>query len=188
MADGQNPIPGFDINSISKMLGNGFPNLGSMLNGINLNQLIPLIPSVMKMMGGFSGGNYALNTGVNPVYNNGYNAYNNYNSYNGYNSGYAQGPQAGPGFIFGNPAAAPFVVPPHLASDPKFLILNTIKPMLPPDKAYIVDNIGRLLVIYITITSLLPKRPPASTAPVSTEAPAASSASLTALPAVSSGT
>lgn len=209
MADGQNPIPGFDINSISKMFGGALPNFGSMLNGININQLMPLVPSIMKMMGGGlgnlggifggnpAGGNTGVNTGSNPGYvngYNGYNGYNNYNGYNGFNSGYGQAPLANSGFPLGNPAAPPFVVPPHLAGDPKFLILNTIKPMVPPDKVYIVDQIGRLLVLYITITSLLPKRSPVPAAPIVTEAPAASAASsaspasFTALPAVSSGT
>jgi hypothetical protein len=176
------------------MLG-GMPNLGSMLNGINLNQIMPLMPSIMKMMGGglgnlggIFGGNPGGSPGVNPGYANGY------NGYNGYNSGYGQMPSANPGFPFGNPAAPPFVIPPHLAADPKFLILNTIKPMIPQDKAYIVDQIGRLLVLYITITSLLPKRPPVPLTPIVTEAPAAASAaasapaSITTLPALSSGT
>lgn len=192
MAEGQNPIPGFDINSISKMFGGaGLPNFGNMLSGINLTQLMPLMPSIMKMMGGGLGnlgGIFGGNPGVNPGANPGYiNNYNGYNGYNGYNSGYAQVPQANSGFPLGNPAAPPFVIPPHLAADPKFLILNTIKPMFPQDKAYIVDQIGRLLVLYITITSLLPKRSPAPTAPIVTEAPATSPASFTPLPALSSG-
>lgn len=189
MAEGQNPIPGFDINSISKMLGGSLPNFGSMLNGINLNQLMPLVPSIMKMMGGglgnlggIFGGNPGVNPGVNPGYINGY------NGYNGYNSGYGQVPPTNSGFPIGNPAASPFVIPPHLAADPKFLILNTIKPMIPQDKAYIVDQIARLLVLYITITSLLPKRSPPPSSPIITEAPRTSSpASFTTLPALSSG-
>lgn len=193
MADGQNPIPGFDINSIGKMFGGGIPNLGSMLGGVNLNQIMPLVPSIMKMMGGNLGGMFGGAPAVNPTpnqgagqgYANGYGGYNGYN--NGYNAGYGQMTPNNLGAFLGNPSAPPFVVPPHLASDPKFLILNTIKPMIPADKVYIVDQIGRLLVIYLTITALLPKKSPIPAAPIVTETPAAS-VPLTSLPAASAGT
>lgn len=175
MADEQtpvNPIPGLDINSLNSMLGSmNIPNLAGMLNGINLNQIMPMIPSMLKMFGGSFGnlgGILGGNPGGNPGYGAGYNsAYNN-----GYNSGYNYGynyPRAtstNPGYPGGNPGAPPFVVPPHLMSDPKFILLNTIRPMIPADKLYIVDQIGRLLVLYVTITALLPKRtvPPAAPA------------------------
>lgn len=179
MADGQtpvNPIPGLDMNSLNSMLGSmNVPNLAGMLNGINLNQIMPMIPSMLKMfggsfgnLGGNPGGNPSGIPGGNPGYGIGYNgAYNN-----GYRNGYSPGynnplaASVNPGFLGGNPGAVPFVVPPHLMADPKFILLNTIRPMIPPDKAYIVDQIGRLLVIYVTITALLPKRtvPPAAPA------------------------
>ena len=186
MADGQNPIPGFDINSIGKMFGGSIPNFGGMLNGINLNQIMPLMPSIMKMMGGglgnlggIFGGNPGVTPGVNPGYINGY---------NGYNSGYGQVPPVNSGFPLGNPATPPFVIPPHLASDPKFLILNTIKPMIPQDKVYIFDQIARMLVLYITITSLLPKKAVVPPTPIVTETPVpSSSTAFTTLPALSSG-
>lgn len=155
MADAQNsanPIPGFDINALNGMLGN-IPNLQNMLSGVNFNQLMPLLPSVIKMMGNSFG------TSGNPGYNYGYNNSQSINSNSGYygNPGYYSG---GPGYQM-NPSATPFVIPPHLQADPKFVILNTIRPIIPQDKAYIVDQIARLLVLYITVTSLLPKKPPA---------------------------
>lgn len=192
MADAQttaNPIPGFDINALNGLLGNmNIPNLQSMLGGVNFNQIMPLIPSMLKMMGNSFG-----NT-QNPGYNN-INSYNSGYNMNGYNSGfnnsrplnsnsYNENPsyyRGGPGYPI-NPIAEPFVIPPHLQGDPKFLILNTVRPMIPQDKVHIVDQIARLLVLYITITSLIPKRPPA--AEVVPPPPAAPQAAPAATPAL----
>jgi hypothetical protein len=213
MADGQtpvSPIPGLDMNAINSMLGSmNLPNLAGMLNGINFNQLMPLMPTVLKMLGGglgnpgasplggLFGGNpgasplgglFGGNPGASPLgglfgRNPGYNNVNNY----GYNYGR---PAVNPAYPVANPGAVPppFVIPPHLQNDPKFMILNAVRPLIPQDKAYIVDQIGRLLVLYVTITAFLPKRAPvAAAAPTPTPAPPPTAASSTP-PALPAGT
>lgn len=156
MADGQTavpPLPGFDINAMSKALGG--MNLGSltgMLNNVNLTQLLPLVPSLMKMVGGSSGIGSLFNPGGNPGVNPGLN----------------------PGFFGGGYTGAPapgavvpaFAVPPHLQADPRFVVLGAIKPFLPQDKGLIIDQVMKFLVLFLTISAVLPKTPAIPRAPV----------------------
>ncbi|MDF2673673.1 MAG: hypothetical protein K0R09_1938 [Clostridiales bacterium] len=158
MAEGQAAIPqlpGFDINAMTKALGG--MNLGpltGMLNNINLTQLLPLIPTFMKMVGGSGGLGSLFNpgagagAGLNPSY---------------YGGGYPVATAPG--------AVAPaFVVPQHLQADPRFVVLGALKPFLPQDKGIMIDQIIKFLVLYLTISPILPKapiRPPVPmTAPV----------------------
>lgn len=165
------PLPGFDINAISKALGGmnlggmnlGGMNLGAlsgMLNNVNLTQLLPLVPSFMKMMGGAGGLNSLFNFGGNPGVNPGFNRGLNPGYFGG---GYSAAPVPAAGI------APAFVVPPHLQADPRFVVLGAIKPFLSPDKGIIIDQVMKFLVLYITISAVLPKmaiRPPVTVAAV----------------------
>ncbi|TDT58438.1 hypothetical protein [Fonticella tunisiensis] len=154
MQNNQTPaIPGFDLNAMGKLLGGmNLSSLASALNGININQLIPLIPMVTKMFGNASSG---------PAANPGYQSSN-------------------PG-IFPQPygqvqnpgVPSPFLpIPEPYLQDPRFVVLNTMKPLLPPDKIRIVDSIMGILAVILTINSVLPHKPAPVVAPQASSTPA----------------
>lgn len=195
MADGQAavpPLPGFDINAMSKalegtnlaplagmlnpanlgqltgMLNN--VNLGpltGMLNNVNIAQLLPLVPSLLRMVGGGSGIGSLFNPNPGTRYNPGY-----------YGGGL-------PAASYPGAVAPAFVVPPHLQADPRFVVLGAIKPFLPPDKGIIIDQVMKFLVLFLTISPLLPKAPirPPAPAPVTEPAPATSPLPVSVVPA-----
>jgi hypothetical protein len=156
-------LPGFDINAMTKALGG--MNLGpltGMLNNINLTQLLPLVPTFMKMVGG-SGG---LGSLFNPSAGGGLGSL--------FNPGAGAGAGLNPGYYGGGypVAAAPgavapaFIVPQHLQADPRFVVLGALKPFLPQDKGIMIDQIIKFLVLYLTISPILPKAPIRPTVPM----------------------
>lgn len=152
MTNGQSPS--FDLNSLTKMLGNiNIPALANILGSININEILPLITKMMS--GGLAGG--APNPGL-PVNNPVFPAQSQ-----------AVVPQ-GYGQIPGQPA--PFdpmtIIPKPYLQDPRVVVLNTMKPFLPPDKCTIIDSILGILGVIFTVNSVLPHRP--ASVPVTTPA------------------
>jgi hypothetical protein len=157
MPNGQVPAaPGFDIGALGKMLGGmNLPALANMLGGINMNQLLPmlsginmnqLIPVMSKMIGGgLLGGVPQAQPGPFPI-------------------GNPAPPVANTGLVQqipGQPAAAGFFppIPEPYISDPRVVVLNTMKPFLPPDKCRIIDGVLGVLSVIFTINAVLPRRP-----------------------------
>lgn len=172
MAEGQTavpPLPGFDINAMSKVLGGmNLAPLAGMLNNVNLTQLLPLVPSLMKMIGGGAGLNQLFNTGPTPGSNPGF-------------FGGSYPASSVPGQVI--PA---FAIPPHLQADPRFVVLGAIKPFLPQDKGLIIDQVMKFLVLFLTISSVLPKAPIAAAVPAAPPtAPNAAPVSTSIVPAKS---
>lgn len=151
MAEGQTavpPLPGFDINAMAKALGGmNLSSLAGMFNNVNLTQLLPMVPSLMKMIGGGAGLNQLFNTVPNQGTNPGF-----------FGGSYPSSPV--PGQVV--PA---FAIPPHLQADPRFVVLGAIKPFLPQDKGLIIDQIMKFLVLFLTVSSVLPKTPIAAAVP-----------------------
>lgn len=136
-------IPGLDMNSIGKMLGGmNLPALSNMLSGVNIAQLIPLATQIMGGMKALAPAPAQQNPGFG-IQNPGV-----------FPQQYGQVSQAESGMF---PA-----IPAPYANDPRVLVLNTMKPFLPPDKCMIIDRIIGIMAVIFTISSVLPHRPAAA--------------------------
>jgi hypothetical protein len=207
MADGQNavpPMPGFDINSLSRAFGSmNLGPLAGMLNNVNITQLLPLLPMVMKTIGGLGGagglGSLGALGGAGGLGSLGaLGGLGGLSGLFGANPGFGAAPAVNPanfglqgasvpGVPLQNAAPAGFAIPPQFQGDPRFLVLNTIKPFFAQDKIFIIDQIMRFLAIFLTISSILPKPVPVAAAPVAAAtaatAPPAPPIPIPALPA-----
>lgn len=158
-------IPGLDINALGKMLGgmnlSGLSNmlggmnlsgLSNMLSGVNITQLLPL---VTQMMGGMKG----LTSAAAPlIQNQGFGI----QPHAAAPQGFGQLPvQQGPASLF------PPIPEPYL-NDPRVLVLNIMKPFLPPDKVRILDSIIGVMAVIFTVNTVLPKRSSIPATPTAT--------------------
>jgi hypothetical protein len=150
MTNGQIPVnPGFDMNSIGKLLGNvDISALSNMLQGVDLTQLAPMVtqlaPMVSKMLGSNPGLGALLSnmTGGLPV------------------AGQAINPGVIPGAVPAPVGGVPaFAFPEPFLRDPRYVVLSTLKPFLPQDKCFLIDQILRFVSVFVTIGAFLPRRP-----------------------------
>lgn len=152
------PNPLLDINKMGQILNNiDINSMSNTLNNMDINQVMSVLSKAFTPQTNASSGINPNNAGnsipnVSPadIPNNTSNsspAAEFFNSLNAFNI-----PNTNP---INTPAQPPFspVLP---ANDPTVMILNSLKPFLPPDKCTIIDNMIQLYGIKTVIDKIFP--------------------------------
>lgn len=148
------PYPPFDFNNISKVLNNvDINSMSNTLNNMDLNQVMSVLSKAFTPSMNTSPGTVSNNLGSSTQ-----------------NAVPADMPSSSPAEEYFNPlrafnipdnnqtntSAQPPLSPELPPNDPTVMILNSLKPLLPPDKCTIIDNMIKIYGIKTVIDKIFP--------------------------------